>query len=75
MFFAYRLGRFLGRNAGESVHAWQELGYLELNRGDEKVIEIAKKQNRFALLRSLVSAIAAVLAAIVAKLVANILVN
>jgi hypothetical protein len=71
LFFSYRLGRYIGGHAENSVHAWNELGYILLNRGDEKELDEAKRANRLSLVKAWLDLLWTLVLGVIASLIAG----
>jgi hypothetical protein len=51
LFVSYRFGRFIGQKSQEAVTFVRDLGFIALNRGDDKEIASAEAANRRTLLK------------------------
>ena len=74
IFGLFRLGRFLGSQMERALDATRAISYIQLNRGDEKRIIQAKRENFGNLARGLAGAGGTVILGVVSAYVANWLV-
>ena len=70
MFGALRFGRFIGRRIEHTLDAAKELSYIQLNRGDDKQIEAARRRNKKDMFIGALSAIGTLAIGIAASVVA-----
>lgn len=70
LFFSFRLADWLGTVSENAVDNFTELSYINLNRGDEKEIKIAKKKNQHYVLKAISGIGATLLLGILSSVIA-----
>ncbi|MBK5970727.1 MULTISPECIES: hypothetical protein [Thiorhodovibrio] len=73
VFFSYRIGLWFGRMIENAASSYMELSYLKLNRGDEKLITKAQRNNVKSFFKAVVGGVLAVSYGVIATFVANYL--
>lgn len=71
IFFMYQLGRTLGKKAEYAIVEIHELSFINLNRGDENLIEDTRSANWLLSIKAIFNAFLAFALSIAASLVAN----
>ncbi len=71
IFVFYRIGHALGRIVEDALDEYQEISYIKLTKGDEKLIEKVKKKNKRKLLMGCIASILTVLLGILSSTIAN----
>ncbi|MCW5213408.1 hypothetical protein VU04_10920 [Desulfobulbus sp. TB] len=71
VFLSYRVGHTLGRIVEDSLDEYQEISYIKLTKGDEKLIKKAKKQNKRKIIIGCIATLSTLLLGILSSIIAH----
>jgi len=71
IFVAYQFGRFLGRRSEDAIDELLDLSYINLNKGDEKIVQEVKNDSRRTVIKAISSVISAFAVGVAASVIAN----
>ncbi len=71
IFIAYQAGKYLGQKSEYALDELTELSFVKINKGDEKLIEEVKNDNRKIIIRAAVNFVVAVVIGVLASIIAS----
>lgn len=71
IFVAYQVGKYLGQKSEYTLDELTELSFVKINKGDEKLIEEVKKDNRKTIIKAAAHFLVAVVIGVIASVIAN----